>query len=146
MTGLEIQKAVFAKLDGAALVTNLLAAHATEVGKKAIYDDVPQLEAPESEVAFPYVVLGDLTILPADTDSTRGRETTITIHTFSRYFGTKETHEIMDAIRATLDDATLAIAGEKFVFCFWEFAETLRDPDGRTRHGVQRFRLLTEGG
>lgn len=145
-TAFEIQKAVFGKLDGTAALTALLAAHAFTVGKKAIYDDVPQADKSEKDTAFPFVVIGDTTEIPFDTDSSNGRESTLTIHSYSRYRGKKELKDVMDAIKAALHDATLVVSGELFVFCFWEFAETMPDPDGRTRHGVQRFRLLTDGG
>lgn len=141
----EVQKAVFEKLDATAAVTDQLAAHATEVGKKAIYDEVPQSDAPESTVAFPYLVIGDTTEIAFDADDFDGREATVTIHTFSRYLGMKEAKSVMDAVKAALHNQPLTISGELHLYTFWEFAEVLRDPDGITRHGILRFRLVTVG-
>lgn len=140
-----IQTAVFTKLDGTAALTSQLADHAFAAGKKAIYDSVPQPTKPELKTAFPYVVVGDETAEPADTDDADARETVIDIHTFTRYKGKKELKNIMDAIKAALHDASLTVTGEKFVFCYWEFSTTALEPDGVTHHGVQRFRLYTEG-
>lgn len=140
-----IQQAIFTKLDGTAALTNQLAVSALNPLKKGIYDSVPQPAKPELKTVFPYVVLGEDTAIPADTDDADARETTFTIHTFSRYNGDKELRNVMDAVKAALHDATLTITGERFVFCYWEFTSTALEPDGLTRHGVQRFRLWTEG-
>ena len=140
-----IQQAVFTKLDGTAALTDQLAAHSFTPAKKGIYDALPQVVKPELKTAFPYVVLGGDEATPADTDDADARDTVITIHTFSRYKGDKELRNVMDAIKAALHDATLTVTGERFVLCYWEFSSTALEPDGITRHGVQRFRLWTEG-
>lgn len=141
----ELQKAVVAKLFATAAVTSQLAAHAFSAGKKAIYDDVPQAASPESVFAFPYVVVGDTTEIPFDADDFVGRESTITIHSFSRYRGKKEVKTIMDAVKAALHEQPLAVTGETTILVHFDFAEIVPDPDGRTRHGVQRFRVITVG-
>lgn len=141
----ETLRAVFCTLNADSDVTTLLADHAYLSGDKAIYDDVPQSRTPESAAEFPYVVVGDLTQIPFDADDFNGREMTLTIHTFSRYRGAREANSVMDAIKEALHDQTLGIAGETPVLTLWEYAEILRDPDGLTRHGVQRFRIITQG-
>jgi len=58
----EIQKAVFDLL-------------VIGVDPTPVYDDVPQ------GASFPYVVIGDDTSIPWDTDDSVGSESTLTIHT-----------------------------------------------------------------
>lgn len=139
------QTAVFARLDGTVALTAQLAAHAYTAGKKAIYDHVPQADDAGSSVGFPYVALGDETEVQFDTDDSVGREAIITIHTLSRYKGKKEAKNIMGAIKDALHQHALVVAGQVTVLCYWEFAEIYTEPDGVTYHGVQRFRIITEG-
>lgn len=143
----EIQRAVYTALRFNAPLVSLLATdpNAGSPTAAAVFDHVPQSATPEDAEAFPYVVLGAETQAEFDTDDQVGRETTMTIHTWSRARGLKETKEIMDAIKSVLHDATLSISGETFVLCLQEFAEAMVDPDGMTRHGVQRFRIITQG-
>lgn len=119
----QIQAAIFAKLQ--------------TVG--TVYDHVPQ------ESAFPYIVIGDDTSTPWDTDDSTGSESTCTIHVWSRQRGRKEVKTIMQAIYDAMHRQELTITGGALVECAAEFQESFLDPDGITRHGVIRFRLITEG-
>lgn len=107
-----------------------------------IYDAVPhQVDAD----TFPFVVIGDDTAIPFDTHSTVGAEHTVTIHSWSRYDGRKEIKEIQDALYGALHRHALAVAGVTTVDCQWEFSQSFLEPDGKTRHGVDRFRILLDG-
>lgn len=121
----EIQKAVYNALD-AALATDVL-------------DTVPD------EPTYPYTNMGEWSEEPWDTDDSLGRETEFNVHSWSRYDGMKELKDMMDAIKAALHNATLTVTGQTMVMCYEVAMETMLDPDGRTRHGVQRFRITTEG-
>ena len=50
----------------------------------------------------------------------------------------------MAEVTAALDRQSLALTGHRLVLLRFEFSETMLDPDGITRHGVQGFRALTE--
>lgn len=102
------------------------------------YDDVPQV------TAYPYIVVGDDRSIPFDTDDSVGSETTCTIHVWSQYRGRKEVKEIMRSIYHTLNRANLDITGGQLIECHAEFEESFLEPDGLTRHGVIRFRLIVE--
>lgn len=119
----EIQAAIYAKVAAVGWPT---------------FDHVPQ------ETAFPYVVIGDDTSIPWDTDDSLGSETTCTIHVWSRHRGRKEVKEIMRTIYEALHRAEIAIIGGQLVECMAEFQESFMDPDGLTRHGVIRFRLIVD--
>lgn len=102
-----------------------------------VYDDVPQ------DTVFPYVVIGDDTSIPWDQDCKTGADTTLTIHAWSRYSGRKEVKDMLQAIYNGLHNFELNVTGGHNVLCQAEYEETFLDPDGATRHGVIRFRLLT---
>jgi hypothetical protein len=103
-----------------------------------VFDHVPQQQP------YPYVNIGDLTGVEYDTDDKDGGEITITVHTWSRARGMKELAELMDAVYAALHNQSFAVAGEVVVLCYFEFVQTMTEPDGLTRHGVQRFRFITQ--
>jgi len=130
MSMLELQKSVFARLSTLSY---------------QIYDAVPQSTAGDSNAAFPYIVVGDDTFDEWDTDEDLGYQATVTIHCWSRYTGKKEVKEMQDAIYSTLHRYPLVVSGYNVVDVIFEFAETMLDPDGKTRHGVQRARIILEG-
>ena len=102
------------------------------------YDHVPQ------DSAFPYIVIGDDTSVPFDTDNSVGTETTCTIHVWSRHLGRKQVKQIFGELYALLNRAEFPIIGGALVECQAEFEESFLDSDGLTRHGVMRFRLVVE--
>ena len=103
-----------------------------------IFDHVP----PES--AFPYLVIGESTSAPFDAKTLDGMESTLTLHDWSRYRGLREIKDIMAAVSNALDQQTLSLAGHTLILLRFEFATTFLDSDGLTRHGVQRFRAITQ--
>jgi hypothetical protein len=119
----EIQAAIYAKVSGLGWPT---------------FDHTPQ------DTPFPYVVIGDDTSIPWDTDDSIGTETTCTIHVWSRHRGRKEVKEIMRTLYEALHRQELSIIGGALVECMAEFQESFLDPDGLTRHGVIRFRLIVD--
>src|SRR5690554_4760177 len=101
-----------------------------------VWDDVPQ--QPE----FPYVVIGDDTAVDWSADAYIGTDATLTIHVWSRQSGRSETKAIQQEIDEALNRFDLVVDGLDVVTLHREFSQTMLDPDGRTRHGVQRFRLM----
>lgn len=71
-----------------------------------------------------------------------GLEAFINLHVGSRYDGSKEIRELMDACHAALHDANLTLANGQSVLCRYERHDIVTDSDGITRHGVMRFVLL----
>jgi hypothetical protein len=122
--------AVYTALTGDATLTAL-------VGTR-VFNHVPQ------ETAFPYVVIGETTLVPFDSKTTEGAEVVLTIHSWSRYRGSKEILDIQKAVVDVLDKASLTVTGHSLVQLRVAFADNFEDPgDDKTRHGVQRFRALT---
>jgi len=124
---LELQKSIFNALDGDSTLQNLV----TDV-----YDFVPE------NTAFPYVKVGEETSLDNGTKTLQGNEHTLVIHTFSRYRGSKEVKEIMSRIYALLHESSLSVSGASLVNLRFEFSDVIKENDGFTSHGLQRFRAV----
>lgn len=120
----ELQEAVYSRLN-----SNLSC---------PVYDAVP----PNAE--FPYVTIGEVTAIPFDTDDSVGFESTITIHVWSRYNGFAQIKRIQREIYSRLHRKTFDVDKYDLVGCNFEFSETILDPDGATRHGISRYRIITE--
>lgn len=111
-----------------------------------VYDSVPFQPDGQPQTNFPYIVIGDDTLAPWDTDEAVGTSATLTIHVWSRYLGKKEVKTILGQIYSALNRqaANLAATGYNFVDCLFEFSEIMEDIDGKTRHGVCRYRITME--
>lgn len=146
-TGEAVQKAIYSTLRANSALALLLATDALEGSPSApaVYDEPPpQQEASEDEAYFPYVVIGDEVASNWDTDSHDGQENVVTIHAWDRREGRLRVKQILDAIYDALHDVQIFVAEHHVVYCYWEFRETVPDPDPMTQHGVTRFRIVTQ--
>ena len=107
----------------------------TKLGGNNIYDFVPE------NTAFPYVKIGDQTMVDDGTKTKKGTDFTLMIHTFSRYRGSKEIKEIMSLVYDVLHESSLSVSGAMNNMTF-EFSDIIKENDGLTTHGVQRFRVF----
>lgn len=146
-----IHQAVYRALRADSTLAALLAVDVYEGSPTAaaIYDHVDQVEASEDPANFPYVVIGDDTGVPFDTDDLNGQEVTITIHIWDRYRGRKRAKQVADAIYSVLHtdpgEQPIQVDGTNCIFCYWDFGESIPDPDPMTKHEVTRFRIVTQG-
>jgi hypothetical protein len=122
-----LQQAVYARLNGDANLTTTLGA--------AVYDDPPD------GAGFPYVVIGEFTEVVNDTMGRTGRDLALTVHAWSQYEGAKQVRQIMSRLDVLLDRWLPTVTGWHATHMLQEFAETMRDPDGVTRHGVARYTI-----
>ena len=122
---LGLQKTIFDALDGDSTLQSLV----TDV-----FDFVPE------STAFPYVKVGEETAVDNGTKTLQGNDHTLVIHTFSRYRGSKETKEIMSRIYALLHESSLTVSGASLVNLRFDFSDIIKENDGLTTHGLQRFR------
>ena len=137
-----LQQAVYDALSGDAVLQGL-----TGQVPARVFDHVPQetWRTPDSSGAFPpYVVIGLSTVREFDSKTEDGCDQTLTIHTWSRHRGFKEAKQIMSAVVDVLDRGALTVAGHALIQLRFEFSDSFLEEDGMTRHGVQRFRALTE--
>ena len=107
----------------------------TKLGGNNIYDFVPE------NTAFPYVKIGDQTMVDDGTKTKKGTDFTLIIHTFSRYRGSKEIKEIMSLVYDVLHESSLSVSGAMNNMRF-EFSDIIKENDGLTTHGMQRFRVF----
>jgi hypothetical protein len=103
-----------------------------------VFDEPP---APAAAV-FPYVTLGDDQIIGDDAeDCGDGSEVFAHIHVWTRTPGFVKTKEISAAIRNVLKTYPV-LEGFEVTVVEFEQVQYLRDPDGKTRHGVLEFKFL----
>lgn len=129
-TSWDLQTALFARLEP------VLAALSPSV---ALHDDAP-VDAP-----FPYAEFARHVLTPDDGYTHYLTQDILTIAVYSDHGGQKEALEIMEAIRANLTDARLALAANtETIRCRYERMDTARDADGRTYTGTIIFSILFE--
>ncbi|AVO44065.1 DUF3168 domain-containing protein [Phreatobacter cathodiphilus] len=120
-----------------------LLAHAPLVaalGGPKIWDEPPR------DAAFPYVTLGEARVTDWSTGSSSGHEHALTLHVWSRQGGQTEAQVVAGEIVAALEQVPLSPAGHRLVNLRFATADIRREDDGRTFHGVVRFRAVTEPG
>ncbi len=125
-----LQSSVYTALNVSAITSTLSC---------GVYDEVVEGNS------YPFITLGEETAIDYSTNNLVGAETTINIHIWSRYKGSKQTKEIMDKVHDLLHDVSLTVTGVNLINLRFEFSDIMRDPDGITRHGVMRFRAITLG-
>lgn len=110
-------------------------------GVPAVFFDTPQTFNDRQ----PYVVIYELPMDADDTDNTAGYSVAVNVHTWVQERTTAQTGAIMEAIYNALQRYdSLALTGYTVSGIDFEFSTILRDPDGVTKHGVQRFRVNFE--
>jgi hypothetical protein len=124
MNQFDLQKAIYDKLTAAL--------------PYPVFDDVPQNQE------YPYIAIGEDTSLQWDTDDSIGYNSTLTIHAWSRHAGRKQVKDMIAGIYSALHRQALSISGSYVVTVECAFQETFMDSDQRTRHGVARYRIITE--
>lgn len=106
-------------------------------------DPVPVLDRAGPNQSFPYVTIGEFIGEQFDTLGEQALDLELTVHVWSRQAGMQECQELMTRVKDTLDRKRLPATGFQWVDTIWEYAQTLREPDGITRHGILRFRIPT---
>jgi hypothetical protein len=126
-----LQTAIYSTLSNDNNLTSTLGA--------GVFDEVTE------GATYPFVALGEETATDYSTKDLIGSETTINIHIWSQYKGSKETKNIMDRIHDLLHDSDISVSGFNLINLRFEYSDIMRDPDGVTRHGVMRFRAIILG-
>jgi hypothetical protein len=118
-----------------------LAGDPTLTALAAVYEDVPE----DAEPAW--VIIGETLTAPDGVHGTEGRQTAATIHSWARQNGFKAVNDIGARIVALLwhqhGALDALVAGHTVWKIDHEFSQTLKDPEPRLRHRVDRFRIWT---
>ena len=142
---IELQTAIFAKLSTDATLQSLLSSYAYSNGQTvpSVFTHLPQSD---DNALFPCVVIDYPIFNQNDTDTTIGFECTVLIHSWSVERTYKQCADIQTAVYNSLHRSTLAVTDFKFSGISCELSEVFLDPDGISRHGVQRFKIFIEQG
>ncbi len=132
-SGWALQAGLYAHLTATSVLTSQLAD-----GANSILDHVP------GGTPFPYIVLGEMTSKPSDTHTFSGNDAVVTLHVFSRVKGLQETKNILSAIHDAVHNADIPVEDHTLVLCQHQQTDVFLESDGLTRHGVIRFRMITE--
>jgi hypothetical protein len=102
-----------------------------------VYDAIP------TAAVFPYVQLGETQALDHDVGCGPTLEIYQDVHVWSRATGFPEAMNIMSALRASvrtaMADSAVTLDGLELQELRHEQSRMLRDPDGKTSHGVLTF-------
>ena len=128
--------AIIAALKADAPLTALLTTYAAS---PAVFTHVPQ-----DLSTYPYVVLFEAGLDGDDNDCFLGFDGTLNIHSWTDQRDMAVIGNIQKAIYDVLHHAELVMTGYELVELHQEFSTILRDPDGITLHGVQRYRVILQ--
>jgi len=136
-----IVKAMYDKLKGNATLMTKLG------GTAANYYKIYHVIAPQN-VALPYITYGLLTDIPIATFGALDdmEDITVYLNIFSDSGSAKVAGEILDLVKAVLDDADLTITGYgNDMYCMREFVgTTVFDMEARVWQIPMRYRILAE--
>ena len=124
------------------LAVALKSALSAALSPTPVYDAVPP--SVDHSQPFCYVTLNDIQAIDWSTKTFDGQDFAVNLHVWSSYRGNKEVQEKFNAIHTALHNAALTVTGAAVVICRYEASQIFLDPDGLTRHGVQRFRIVLQ--
>lgn len=104
-----------------------------------VFDGMPENQE------YPYVNIGEYFLGDFGSHTTSGVDGTITLHAWSQTVGNKSVQMILNRMYSLLHAIDLAITGFPTITFRCSLNQVLDDPDGRTKHGVQKYRLITGG-
>lgn len=94
---------------------------------------------------FPYLVIGNTTMVPHDVFGKLGQEYTVTIHGWSEKHGKLELMQVHNLVHTALNRFDASIADYHWIYCLLEMSEILEEHDRNVdlMHKVERYRILT---
>ena len=96
------------------------------------------------DAAFPYIALGEASVVFDHADFYHKAETVVTVHCWSRALGFGEVKQLGRAVEAALTNAAVTLPGDRVQSILSLSTNYMRDPDGISAHGALRFRVMTE--
>ena len=110
----------------------------------------PVYDEPPETADLPYVTIGEATTTRDNRFGQTARQVLAGVHVWSRsggdfdQAGFLEGNTIAATVDGLLDGAHLSLVGWTAVGCDLDQSQTLRDPDGITRHVVLTYRVWVE--
>ena len=137
MNPVAVRQAVFTKLNVSGLTSLLTTGYG---GLPAVFHEkAPQVDDSGSASFFPYVSFWQVTDIGFNDKLTNGIEAIIQVDVWSR-LDTTQCEAIAKKVYDLLHRQPLTLTGHFSTDC--ESMDFQRDPDGKTRHGILRFRVL----
>lgn len=106
---------------------------------EAVYDSVPDNEP------APFISFGEFNLGDWGSHTSSGVEGEIQLDVWSEQTGKKEVLTIMNRLYEILHNIDLDITGFPTIVFRCALSTVLKDPDGRTHHGIQRYRIILGG-
>jgi Protein of unknown function (DUF3168) len=121
----------------AAILTALQAAAYISNNSILVLDTVPK------GTVVPYITIGDMTVVNDSTQGIGFQTITLVIHTWDQALSSLRLKSMMGAVMVALDDVDLTLTDGDFthINSTFLFSQVFNDPDGLTKHGVQKFRI-----
>jgi len=132
----EIEKAVGDNLDVASVKNRLSIKWGSIV---PIFPDVPQRQA-EDDAYFPFLTIGEVTASGYNDKDIIGANALVQVDVWTRERGFKQCKLAAQACIDVLARQPLAVDGH--IITELESEDYVRDPDGKTKHGILRFRVV----
>lgn len=123
----------------------LVALHAALIGDSALTALVPAPRIGDDTgqgTTYPYINTGDYDSDDAGTKTTEAQLVRLSLHVWSQYQGNSEVLGIFAALHDLLNSASLTVVGGTNPIIMYKSQTVLRDPDGRTRHGVTNYEAM----
>lgn len=143
-----LQTALYARIAGDEQLRALTGDWVVDgVARAKVFDQVPEpRKPPKTDLAPPWIVLGDAVSTPAGAHDRHGADTVGTLHVWSTYDGYAQGHAIVDRIFALLhrQRRAITVTGHHVSLLRLERIQPLRDPDPRYRHLPVQYRAITE--
>src|SRR5688572_14065802 len=88
----------------------------------------------------PYITIGDMTVVNDSTQGVGLQTITLIVHTWDQGLDTTRLKLMMAAVLLGLDNTSLTLSDAAFTHISTSFlsSQVFNDPDGMTKHGVQR--------
>lgn len=138
----ELQRVVYNALVASSLFNAL-----AQTPTVRVFEQVP-LPSPsiDPDTQFPYITIGHDRWQDWGSAVSDGISVDLAIHTWTRRGGAKDAKTYQDEVQRILHHCNLTMNNQRMVLCRLDTAELDIEPDGVTHHGIQRFRVLIEGG
>jgi hypothetical protein len=96
----------------------------------------------DENTKFPYVTIGNPTVSPFPTKTSHGEEILVNLHVYSKYKGKTEAFDILNLMIRAATKEDLQLEGGFTVFLMeLEGMNVITDIDGKTMHGIARFKV-----
>lgn len=142
---LEVQTAVYQRLAEDAVLVGLIGLHAT-LGTPRIFDHVPddqELGQDPDDTDACFIQIGDYSAVDAGDKSDPGQEGVFDIYCWSRSKGNVQALTIARQVVRLLHEKPLPLEVGEAPLVRCQFSAMMRDPDGKSRKAIRRFRIIT---